>query len=86
MLDQVWFQQLRSVGGAILHTGDDRSGGGGADVPNDEVRVDLGILNLAVKTLISSINSFTGESFDGIPNVFCAQSNVEIGVEVAGQS
>ncbi len=83
MLDQVWFQQLRSIDGAILHTGDDTSGGGGVDVPNEEIRVDLGNLNSAVKTLIFTINSFTGESFDGIPNAFCALSNIDTGAEVA---
>ncbi len=83
MLDEVWFQQLRSKDGAIQHTGDDRQGGGDEDDPNEEIRVNLDKINPAAKTLVFTINSFTGESFDGIPNAFCVLNNADSGVEIA---
>jgi tellurium resistance protein TerZ len=83
LIDQVWFQQLRSADGAILHTGDDRSGGGADNDPNEEIRVDLNAVNAAAKTLMFTINSFTGETFDGIPNAFCVLKSVDDGSEIA---
>jgi tellurium resistance protein TerZ len=71
LVDQVWFQQLRSRCGSIIHSGDDRSGGGSADQENERITIDLGALPAAVQTLIFTVNSFTGEGFAGIPNAFC---------------
>ena len=83
LIDQVWFQQLRSKDGTIQHTGDDRSGGGDANDPNEEIRVDLEHLAPSAKTLVFTINSFTGESFAGIPNAFCVLKNVDNNTEIA---
>ena len=71
LLDQVWFRQLRSQCGSVTHSGDDRSGGGSADQENERITIDLHKVPSAVQTLIFTVNSFTGEGFEGIPNAFC---------------
>lgn len=71
LVDQVWFRQLRSQCGSVVHSGDDRSGGGSADVENERITIDLKKVPAPVQTLIFTVNSFTGEGFEGIPNAFC---------------
>lgn len=69
MIDEVWFRQLRSQCGAVQHSGDDRSGGGGGD--NERITVDLKQLPPGVDSLIFTVNSFLNDSFEGIPNATC---------------
>jgi tellurium resistance protein TerZ len=82
LVDQVWFRQLQSKSGAVVHSGDDRSGGGGADDENERITINLTDMPSNIQALIFTVNSFTGESFAGIPNAFCvitdAASNKEI--------
>ncbi len=77
LIDQVWFQQLQSVDGAVLHTGDDRTGGGG-----ETIRVDLVGLPAAAHTLAFTVNSFLGQAFTQIENatveLFDATSNTPL--------
>ncbi|MET3808101.1 tellurium resistance protein TerZ [Nakamurella sp. UYEF19] len=63
LLDQVWFQQLGSRDGSIVHTGDDRTGGAG-----ETITVDLGRLPAEVTGLVFVVNSYSGESFSQIEN------------------
>lgn len=80
-VDQVWFQQLRSQDGSITHSGDDLTGGGSADDPNETIVVNLTAIPASVTNIVFTVNSFTGEDFTGIPNAFCnivdEQSNSE---------
>jgi tellurium resistance protein TerZ len=69
MVDTVWYQQLRSKDGSILHTGDNVTGKGDGD--DEQIVVDLSAVPAAVKYLFFTINSFTGESFEKIENAFC---------------
>jgi tellurium resistance protein TerZ len=71
VLDAIWFRNLRSSDGSVKHSGDDRSGGGGASAPNEVITVDLTRLSSKVASLVFVVNSFTGESFEGIPSAFC---------------
>ncbi|MCB1777308.1 MAG: TerD family protein [Candidatus Competibacteraceae bacterium] len=71
LADTVWFRQLQSQCGSIRHSGDDRSGGGEAGADNERITIDLSRVPAAVQTLIFTVNSFSGESFAGIPNAFC---------------
>ncbi len=79
-LDAIWFQQLQSQDGSIVHTGDNRTGAGDGD--DEQIIMDLSRIPGNVKTLIFVVNSFTGESFDKIENAFCrlvdATSNSEM--------
>lgn len=71
LVDQVWFRQLQSQCGSVTHSGDDRIGGGDANVENERISVDLKRVPENIRTLIFTVNSFTGESFEGVPNAFC---------------
>jgi len=83
LTDQVWFRQLKSNCGSVQHSGDDRSGGGSADVENERITIDLNQVPSEVKSLIFTVNSFTGESFDGIPNAFCVVVDDKSSKEIA---
>lgn len=69
LVDQVWFQQLRSKDGAVVHTGDNRTGAGDGD--DESITVDLVALPASVQTLVFVVNSFTGQNFSQIENAFC---------------
>jgi tellurium resistance protein TerZ len=69
LVDQVWFQQLRSKDGAVQHTGDNLTGAGEGD--DESIRVDLASLPAAVASIVFTVNSFTGQDFSQIENAFC---------------
>ncbi len=82
MLDAVWFRQLKSKDGSVVHTGDDRTGGGSGG-PNEEIRVELNRLPANVNVLVFTVNSFSVDSFDGIPDAFCSLTNASTKQEIA---
>lgn len=69
LLDAVWWKQLKSRDGAIVHTGDNRTGAGDGD--DESILVDLQALNGQVATLVFVVNSFTGQDFSQIDNATC---------------
>lgn len=69
LIDQVWFQQLRSKDGSVQHTGDNLTGAGEGD--DESIRVDLTAVPSAVATLVFTVNSFTGQDFSQIENAYC---------------
>ncbi|MEN2749111.1 TerD family protein [Sphingomonas sp. T9W2] len=69
LLDQVWFRQLASSDGSIVHSGDNRTGDGDGD--DETISVDLTRLPGNVRTLVFTVNSFTGDTFDRIENAYC---------------
>jgi tellurium resistance protein TerZ len=68
-VDTVWFRQLRSQDGSIQHSGDNRTGDGDGD--DEVIHVDLSRVPGHVKTLVFTVNSFTGQTFDTVANSFC---------------
>lgn len=68
-LDNVWFQQLQSRDGAIQHSGDNRTGEGEGD--DETIQVDLNRLPANVQTLVFTVNSFQGQTFDKVANAYC---------------
>jgi len=80
MVDQVWFRQLASGDGSIVHSGDNLTGAGDGD--DETINVDLTRLPASVQTLIFTVNSFRGDTFDRIENAYCrvvdAGSNKEL--------
>lgn len=84
LVDSVWFRQLRSTDGSILHTGDNRTGAGDGD--DEQIIVDLAALPAQVTTLIFTVNSFTGETFDRIENAYCRMVDATNGQELARYS
>lgn len=83
LVDAVWFQQLKSKDGSIVHTGDDRTGGGKEGAPNEVIDVHLTQIPKNISALVFTVNSFSSETFDGIPNAFCVLRNIKNGEEIA---
>ncbi len=81
LVDQVWFQQLRSQDGSVQHTGDNRTGAGEGD--DESIRVDLSRVPPAVATLVFTVNSFTGQDFSQIENAFCRLIDESTETEIA---
>jgi tellurium resistance protein TerZ len=80
-VDYVWFRQLKSKDGSIVHTGDNRTGAGDGD--DEQIIVDLSRVPANVKSLVFTVNSFTGQSFAQIENAFCRIINGSDNKEVA---
>lgn len=69
LVDAVWFRQLRSQDGSVVHTGDNLTGAGEGD--DESVIVDLTRLSPVVTQIVFTVNSFTGQDFSQIENAFC---------------
>ncbi|MET1080359.1 MAG: TerD family protein [Pseudomonas sp.] len=69
VLDNIWFQQLQSRDGSIQHSGDNRTGEGEGD--DETIQVDLNRLPANVQTLVFTVNSFQGQTFDKVANAYC---------------
>ncbi|MGY1815365.1 TerD family protein [Blastococcus sp. SYSU D00820] len=81
LVDQVWFQQLRSKDGAVQHTGDNLTGAGEGD--DESIRVDLSRLPATVASIVFTVNSFTGQDFSQIENAFCRLVDETTEAEIA---
>ena len=80
-LDVVWFRQLKSRDGSIVHTGDNRTGAGDGD--DEQIVVDLRGVPAQVKSLVFTVNSFTGQDFSQVANAFCRLVDTNSGREIA---
>ncbi len=80
-VDAVWFRQLRSEDGSIVHTGDNRTGAGDGD--DEQIIVDLKGVPESVNTLVFTVNSFQGDTFDRIENAYCRLVDNATGQEIA---
>jgi tellurium resistance protein TerZ len=81
LVDQVWFQQLHSKDGAVLHTGDNLTGAGEGD--DESIIVDLPALPAQIATLVFTVSSFSGQDFSQIENAFCRLVDESSGSELA---
>lgn len=68
VLDIVWFQQLVSRDGSIKHSGDNLTGEGDGD--DETIAIDLTRLPSNVETLVLTVTSFRGQTFDKVQNAF----------------
>jgi tellurium resistance protein TerZ len=80
-VDVIWFRQLRSRDGSIVHTGDNRTGAGDGD--DEQINVDLNQVPANVKSLVFTVNSFTGQTFAQVQNAYCRLLDASSGREVA---
>jgi tellurium resistance protein TerZ len=80
-VDFVWFRQLKSRDGSIVHTGDNRTGAGEGD--DEQIMVDLTQVPAGVKSLVFTVNSFTGQNFSQVENAYCRIVNAANQQEVA---
>ena len=80
LIDLVWFRQLKSRDGSIQHTGDNLTGAGDGD--DESIIVDLSRVPATIKSLVFTVNSYRGQTFDTVENAFCRlvdhRSNREI--------
>lgn len=68
LVDTVSFTQLRSRDGSIVHSGDNLTGAGDGD--DEKINVDLASVPANVQTLVFTINSYRGQTFDKVKNCF----------------
>ena len=68
-VDVVYFAQLKSKDGSIVHTGDNLTGEGDGD--DEQIIVDLSRVPENVASLVFTVNSFTGQTFDKVENAYC---------------
>jgi len=80
-VDAIWFAQLASKDGSIRHSGDNRTGAGDGD--DETVTVDLSRVPANVKSLMFTVNSFRGQSFEKVQNAYCRLINAQNNQEVA---
>ncbi len=81
MVDEVWFRQLSSKDGSIVHSGDNRTGAGDGD--DETINVDLSRVPSSVQTLVFTVNSFQADSFERIANAYCRLVDLTTGREMA---
>ncbi|WP_413206418.1 TerD family protein [Rhodospirillum sp. A1_3_36] len=80
-VDEIWFRQLKGMNGAIVHTGDNLTGAGDGD--DESIKVDLSKLPATVKSLVFTVNSFRGQTFDKVENAYCRVLDEVSGKELA---
>jgi len=80
-VDQVWFRQLKGFGGAVQHSGDNRTGDGDGD--DETISVDLSRVPSNVATTLCTVNSFLGQPFDIIDNAVCRLVDAKTNKEIA---
>lgn len=80
-LDVVWFRQLKSRDGSVFHSGDNRTGAGDGD--DEQINVALQSVPANVRSIVFTVNSFTGQSFAQVENAYCRLVSAENGKEVA---
>lgn len=68
VVDVVWFRQLTSKDGSIRHSGDNLTGEGDGD--DETIAIDLTKLPTNVETLVLTVTSFRGQTFDKVKNAF----------------
>jgi tellurium resistance protein TerZ len=81
LVDEIWFRQLKGMNGAIVHTGDNLTGAGEGD--DETIKVDLSKLPATVKSLVFTVNSFRGQTFDKVANAGCRVVDDLSGQELA---
>lgn len=81
VVDTIWFRQLRSKDGSIVHDGDNLTGEGDGD--DEVINVDLTKVPSNVQSLVFLITSFRGQTFEKVESAFCRIVNKENKTELA---
>lgn len=68
-LEIVYFNHLTGANGAIRHTGDNLTGDGDGD--DEVINVSLSKLADNIHTLVFTVNSYRGQTFNEVENAFC---------------
>jgi len=79
-VDTIYFGKLTSADGSILHSGDNLTGEGDGD--DEVINVDLSRIPAQIDTLVFTINSYSGQTFNDVVNCFArlvdSSSNQEL--------
>ena len=81
LADTVWFRQLKSRDGSVVHSGDNRTGEGDGD--DEVIHVDLERIPANVQTLMFVINSFLGQTFETVESALCRVVDQDTNTELA---
>jgi tellurium resistance protein TerZ len=81
LIDTVWFCKLRSSDRSISHSGDNLTGEGDDD--DEVIHVDLSLVPSNVSTLLFTVNSFRGQTFNEVEGAVCRLVNSLTGEELA---
>ena len=68
LADTVYFGQLNSRDGSVRHSGDNLTGAGDGD--DEQIVVDLTRVPANITSIVFTINSYSGQTFDKVENVF----------------
>lgn len=80
-VDNVYFGQLKSRDGSIVHSGDNLTGEGDGD--DEQIKVDLTRIPSNVSSLVFTISSFRGQTFAKVSNAFCRLVDKTTNTEIA---
>ena len=69
IVDTVSFRKLYSTDGSIRHSGDNLTGVGDGD--DEVINIDLHRIPNNVQTIVFTVNSYQGQTFDKVKNCFC---------------
>ncbi|MFY7787108.1 MAG: TerD family protein [Thermoflexibacteraceae bacterium] len=69
VIETVSYRKLKSSDGAIIHSGDDRSGDSAGDdgKDNEVIQINLPRINADITQIVFFLNSFKGQDFADIP-------------------
>ena len=81
LVDTVWFRQLSSKDGSVRHSGDNLTGEGDGD--DEVIHVDLAKVASNVTTMLFTVNSFRGQTFNEVEGAACRLVDAGTGQELA---
>ncbi|MBY6351506.1 TerD family protein, partial [Rhodococcoides corynebacterioides] len=79
--DVVYFGQLRSKDGSIVHAGDNLTGDGDGD--DEVITVDLTRVPAQVTSIVFIVTSYRGQTFEQVANAFTRLVDAPVGTELA---
>ncbi len=79
-VDTVWFRQLKSKDGSVVHSGDNLTGAGDGD--DEVISVDLTKVPASVMHIVFAVTSYRGQKFSVVENAFVRIVNAAGGAEL----
>lgn len=83
LVDIVWFNQLESNDGSIIHTGDNRTGDGENGEDDEQIIVNLKTIPAEITNLVFTIHNASGQNFSEIENAYCRLVDMNNKQEIA---
>ena len=80
IVDTISFRKLHSSDGSVRHSGDNLTGAGDGD--DEVINVDLSTVPARVESIVFTINSFRGQTFDKVENCFARLVETVSGQEI----